>query len=159
MSDSVLINGKLFAWPSAKLKVAGEEFTGITAIKFGHALNSALAYGMGRAHAPRGRTGGKYEPEPIVLTMFVDSMVALQSRIAKLSKSGKSYGAPIFQMSLSFVEEGLDPVFVEFVDCKYQKESGSTEETAEATKYDVEIQPMRIKINGLYLFDDGGQAS
>lgn len=159
MSDPVYINGKVFSFASTKLKIDGEEFTGYRSIKWSHKIEEALAYGAGRAYKPRGRTSGKYNPEAITISMYIDSLNALRKQLAQRSRSGKSYGGVIFQMSLSFVEDGQTPHFVEFTDCRLTGESPSVDETAEATMIDVEIKPIGIKHDGLTLYDDGGTAS
>lgn len=155
MSDSLLINGHQHSWASVKIKIDGEEFTGLTSIKYADALESVLAYGMGRGHRPRGRSVGKYTIEPLVVTLWKSSAQALRAQLAKSSANGKSYGTVIFQVVLQFIEQGDTPITIEFQDCKWGKNSATDEEGTDPLKEEVEWQPTGILRNGLALYDVG----
>jgi hypothetical protein len=153
MADDVRVNGHQHSWGSTKFKVDGEEFTGVTSFDFGDKLESAMAYGTGKGHGPRGRSSGKYSCEPLVLVMWKSSAQALRAQLAKKSSSAKSYGKVIFQAVLQYVEAGDTPITVDFQDCKWAENKGTDEENPDPLKETVTVQPMRILRNGLALYE------
>lgn len=153
MADDVRINGHQHSWGSTKLKKDGEEYTGVTSIDYGDKLESVLAYGTGKAHGPRGRSSGKYTPDPLVLVMWKASAQRLRAELSKKSRSGKSYGKVISQWTLQFIEEGDDPITIDFQDCKWAENKATDEENPDPLKDTVTLQPMRILRNGLALFE------
>ncbi len=154
MSDSIRINGVQHSWSSTKLKIDGEPFYGITAINYGDALEVVKGYGMGRHHGPRGRSAGKYTVEPIAVKMFKSSAQALREQLAAKSPSGTSYGRTVFQMVLQFVEPDDSTITVEFEDCRWTKDSSTNEEGPDPLQEETEFDCMRIRRNGLVLYDD-----
>ncbi len=154
MADQLRINGVQHSWSSTKLKIEGETFTGITAINYGDALTPTKAYGMGRAHAPRGRTRGKYEPDPIEMTLFKGTAEELRTKLAELSESGTSYGIVEFQMVLQFVENDDTPCTIEFIDCRVSADKSSNEENPDPSVENWTLDVMRILRNGKALYDD-----
>lgn len=158
MSDPVYINGHQHSWGSVKFKIDGEEFSGLSAIKFSDKLEKTKAYGTGKAHGPRARSRGKYSTELVVITFFTGSAQLLRAHLAEKSENGTSYGNVTFQMTLQFIEEGDEPVTVDFQDCEFSSNDASVEENPDPTKEDVGIDVMRILRNGLSLFDGGAAA-
>lgn len=154
MSDSVRINGVQFSYSSASLKVNGETYTGWTAIAYGDALEVVKGYGAGRHHAPRGRSAGKYVPEPVRLTVWKSTGRELRAQIAQLSPTGTAIGRAEFPMVLTYAEDGEGPHTVEFDRCRYVKTSATTEESADPLKEEIEIDVMSIRRDGLTLYDE-----
>jgi hypothetical protein len=153
MADQIRVNGNLQSWGSIILKLADERFHGFDKISYGDELLTEDAYGMGKHHAPRGRTAGKYVCERSVLGGPKDTIEALRTAIAALSASGTSYGVPEFEVVVQFVEAGQTPMTVELVRCRIVKDSSSHEEGETAMKDELEIKPMYIRRNGRTLFD------
>ena len=56
MSDVIRVNGNQVSWGSIVLKFNGQRFYGFTSISFSDKRERVHAYGMGRHHAPRGRS-------------------------------------------------------------------------------------------------------
>lgn len=157
MADQVRVNGVQLSWSSSKLTIDNETFTGVTSISFGDALETAYAYGMGRSHGPRGRSAGKYTPEPLVLGMWKSSAQELRRMLSERAQQqgrGASYGKAVVPIVLQFIEADDTTVTVEFEECRYTKATESNEEGPDALKEDVEFSPMRIRRNGLVLFDE-----
>ncbi len=153
MADPVRVNGNLFSWGSIEVKAGGDVFTGFTKIAYADKRTRSKGYGMGRAQAPRGRTRGKYEVDPVTVTAHRDSVEALRTFLASKAADGKSYGNVVFQITVQYIDEGENPITDELVDCVWAGNSASNEEGADALTLDIEIDCMRIIWNGKTLFD------
>lgn len=141
------------SWGSLTVKVGdGTRLFGFTAISFADSRERVKAYGMGRAQAPRGRSRGKYATEPVGLTGWKGAVQALRQTLADAG-DGVSYGDTVFQIVAQYVEDDEDPITVEIEDCVLVKNTTSDEEGPDPLKEEVEIDCMRIRRNGLVLFD------
>ncbi len=154
MSDQIKVNGNVHSWGSIIFKVAGDRFYGFTSISYADKRERSKTYGMGKHHAPRGRTRGKYTTEPVKVKGPKDTCNALRKKLAELSQSGTSYGDTEFEIVVQYVESDLEPITVELADCTYVGTTTSDEESAEALTEEIEIDTMAIRRNGLALFDD-----
>jgi hypothetical protein len=154
MADTARVNGLQISWSSLVFKIDGEEYTGITKIGYADGLETSLAYGMGRHHAPRGRSAGKYTPEPLTITCWKSTAQAIREQLAALSPSGTSYGRAVVPISLQYVEPDDSVITVEFEECRYTKGTASNEEGPDNLSEDLEFSVLRIRRNGLVLFDE-----
>jgi len=152
MSDDLRVNGNQVSWGSLTVKVDGARLFGFTAISFADSRERVKAYGMGRAQAPRGRSRGKYATEPVGLTGWKVAIQALRKSLADAG-DGVSYGDTVFQIVLQYTEGEEAPITVEIEDCVFTKNTTSDEEGADPLKDEIEIDCMRIRRNGLVLFD------
>ena len=153
MADQIRVNGNLQSWGSIVLKVDGEPFTGFDSISYGDKLEMVKGYGMGRHHAPRGRTAGKYSVDPTKIRGYKSSWHAVREYLASRSRDGKSYGTVPFLVVVQFVEEGEVPMVVEIEGCKIAVQSTSHEEGPDPLKEEVELDSMLIRRNGKTLYD------
>jgi len=153
MADDVRINGNQHSWGSITVKVNEDRFFGFTSIGYSDQRERVKAYGMGRAQGPRGRSRGKYTTEPVTLAGWKDTMQALRKALADAG-DGESYGDTVFQIVVQYVEGDLDPITVELEDCVYVKNTTSEEEGPDPLKEECEIDCMRIRRDGLVLFDN-----
>lgn len=153
MSDEIRVNGNQHSWGSITVKVDGDRFFGFTSIGYADSRERVKAYGMGRAQAPRGRSRGKYATEPVTLTGWKGSMQQLRKALADAG-DGESYGDTVFQIVVQYVEADDTPITVELEDCVWTKNTASEEEGPDPLKEDAEIDCMRIRRNGLVLFDN-----
>lgn len=153
MTDPIRVNGNQLSWGSIICKIDQARVTGITSIKYGDSRERVKAYGMGRHQAPRGRSRGKYATEPVVITGWKDTIQELRRELALRSPDGKSYGDVEFQIVVQYVESDETPIIDEIEGCVWSKNSASNEEGADPLKEDVEIDCMKIRRNGLVLFD------
>lgn len=153
MADQIRVNSNLHSWGSIKLKVDGEQYYGFTSISFGDKRERVKAYGMGRHHAPRGRSSGKYTTDPVKLGGPKSSIQALRKSLAARAADGKSYGNVEFLIVVQYIEAGEEPMHVEIGRCVLTGNSSSDEENADPKSEEVEIDPMWITRNGLTLFD------
>jgi len=154
MGDQIRVNGNLHSWGSIVCKIGGERFFGFSAIKYADSRERVKAYGMGRHHAPRGRSRGKYSTEPVMLTGEKGSIQLLRKALADQASDGKSYGDVEFQIVVQYVESDDTPITVEIEDCVFTKNTTSDEEGPDPLKEEIEIDCMRIRRNGLVLFDE-----
>ena len=146
MSDEVRINGVQHSWASTILKIDGKPWHGIKAIGYSHKRTRTKSYGMGRAHAPRGRTSGKYEVEPLTITMETATARLLRDEMAQ--KAGtSSYGDAVFQVVLQYTE-GNSTITDELVDCAFESEGAKPEESPDPLYEEVTFDFMRLIRNG-----------
>ena len=153
MSDQVRINGNQHSWGSIVVKIDGDRYYGFTAIKYADSRERVKAYGMGRHHAPRGRSRGKYQVEPVGLTGWKSSIQALREALASKSANGESYGDVVFQIVVQYIEEDDTSITVELEDCVFVKNTSNDEEGPDPLSEEIEIDCMRIRRNGKTLFD------
>jgi hypothetical protein len=153
MADATRINGKQISWPSLKLTIGGESFTGVTSIGYADSLEVVKAYGMGRSHGPRGRSAGKYSVEPLTMTVWASTAQAIRALLAEQSPTG-AIGGAVVPIVLQYVEPDDTTITVEFEDARYTKATIANEEGADALSEDLEFDVMRIRRNGLTLFDE-----
>lgn len=154
MSDEIRVNGNLYSWGSIKLKVQGELFHGFTSITYADKRERVKGYGMGRHHAPRGRSAGKYSTDPVKLAGPKSTMQALRATLAALAPDRRSYGNVVFLIVVQYVEPGEIPMNVEIERCVLTGNSTTDEENPDPKAEEVEIDCMLIRRNGLTLFDD-----
>jgi hypothetical protein len=153
MSDAVRINGNQLSYGSITLKLAGVVYYGFTGLSYGDKRERVKAYGMGRHHAPRGRSRGKYTVEPVKLTGWKSSVAEARRALAQQAQGGLSYADIEFQITAAYTELDETPVFVEINRCVWVGSSESNEENPDPLKEEIEIDPMVIYRDGLTLFD------
>lgn len=153
MADVQRVNGKQISWSSMRIDVGSVRLFGFTGLTFSDKITEVLAYGMGASHAPRGRGAGKYEPEQSKLTGWKASMQALRAELAALSPNGKSYGYGSFTMTGQFISPDEEAITVELLDCRFVGDSSDHSESPDPLQDEAMIQPLRIKRNGLTLYD------
>ena len=153
MSDPISVNGNQHSWGSITVKFRGAIFYGFTDISYADARERVKAYGMGRHHAPRGRSRGKYTVENVKITGWIGSIQQLRHELA-LASGGKGYGDIEFQVIVQYYEEDDLPVTVELDRCVWAKNSHSASEDADPRKEEFELDCMYIRRNGLALFDE-----
>jgi hypothetical protein len=152
MADDIRINGVQHGWPSVSLKINGKAWYGIKSIKYGDKRTRGKTYGMGRAHAPRGRTSGKYEVDPVTLSIEKETARKLRDELAaKSTTGGTSFGDTVFQIVVQY-SEGSATITDELVDCTWSGDASSAEEGPDAIYDEVEFDCMRILRNGKSLF-------
>lgn len=154
MADRVRVNGNIVSWGSIKVRLADEEFHGFTTLSYGDKRERSYVWGMGKHHAPRGRTRGKYTPEPVKLGGPKSTIAALRDRLASLSDTGANYGDVSFAIVAQFVEADEDPQTVEVEDCVIVSDTSGHDESPDPLKDEIEISCMRIRRNGNTLWDD-----
>lgn len=160
MSDATRINGNLISWASLKVKLNGEPYSGITSIEYSDGRERAYAYGIGRHHAPRGMTAGKYTPEPCVITCWKSTAKAIREAVAKRAQDGRSYGSVTDNVLVVQYVEPTDAVItVEIQDAPITKIEASDEEGPEGLNEKITLAPMRIIRDGLTLYDSTEQGA
>lgn len=151
-NDDLRVNGNLIGWGSHILRIDQDRWYGITAIDWEQSRERAFGYGMNRAHAPIGRTPGKYIPGPLKMTMYKHTAQALRATLALSAVDGASYGNVAVPIFLQYAE-GENTTTLEFDDACVVKETGADEENPDPTKEVWEWSVTRILSDGLALFD------
>lgn len=154
MADQIRVNGNQLSWGSIRLVLDTETFTGFTGIAYADKRERVKAWGMGRHQAPRGRSSGKYTPDPVKLTGWKDSIQAFIAGLAQRAPDGSSYGNVEFTISVLYSKPPLPPTQVLITGCVIVGQSSSEEEGADPLKEELEIDCMAIRRNGLTLFDN-----
>jgi hypothetical protein len=153
MSDQLRINGNAVSWGSIILKLNGESFTGFTQISYGDKRERSHVWGMGRHHAPRARTRGKYTPDAVKISGPKGSAQALRNMLALKAVDGRSIGDVVFQINVQYVEVGDIPMNVLIQDCVLIGDASSHDEGPDYLKDELEVSCMRIWRNGQTLYD------
>jgi hypothetical protein len=112
---------------------------------------------MGRHHAPRGRSSGKYSTESVKLTGWKTSVANARAALAALAPDQRSYGNVEFMISVFYSELEEPNQDVQITGCVWIGSTVSEEESPDPLKEDVEIDCMAIKRNGFTLYDSTGE--
>jgi len=158
MADQIRINGNIVSWGSITLRVDDEIFTGFTSLSYSDKRERTKQYGMGKHHAPRARTRGKYTVEPVKLKGPKSTMHALRTKLASLSPDGNSYGDYEFHINTQYIEDFEPEMYVDIERCVYVGTSSSEEENPDPLQEEIEIDAMAIRRNGMTQFDGSGGA-
>lgn len=154
MGDSVRVNQNMYSWGSIVLKLPnGDRFYGFNSVSFADKRERVKVYGMGRHHAPRGRTRGKYSTDPVKLSGPKGTVHAFRLALATLATDGRSIGDVEFTANVQFVETGELPMDVLIERCVLSSDSSSHEENPDPLKDEIELDCMLIRRNGMTLFD------
>lgn len=152
MSDQIRVNGNQLSWGSISFYLNGDLYTGFTAISYGDKRERVKAWGMGRHHAPRGRSSGKYTPDNVKVTGWKASVQTFLQALA-LQSGTPTYGSTQFEIVVLYSEFTDLNVTVEINECLVTAVTASDEESPDPLKEDLEIDCMAISRNGLVLFD------
>ena len=156
--DPITVNDNQMCWGSIQLEVADDILYGFCGIKYSQKRERSKAYGAGTAHAPRGRTAGKYSAEAAI-TVWKSSAEAIRQKLAALDPKGSgSYGNTEFQVVCSFEEESEGLIQVVMYRCVVASTDANHEENPDPLKEDWPLDVMAISENGVTLLDnsDGG---
>jgi len=153
MSDQFRINGNMVSWASISLSAGINKYTGFNSITYGDKRERVEGYGMGRSHAPRGRSAGKYSTEVSKLRGPKSTIEALRSDLALLSPDQRSYGNIEFVCSVRFIEVGDTIMNVVLHKCVLITDMSQHEESPDPLFDEIEIKPLYIVRNGKTLFD------
>jgi hypothetical protein len=153
-TDQIRSTKNAFSWGSIKLKVAGDPYYGFTSISFGDKIERAFGYGLGAHHGPRTQSKGKYSTEPVKLKGYPESVQILRATLAELSETGNSYGGVEFSATAMRVERDKEPILVELLGCLWAENASSDEENPDPTMEEITFTCMKVKRNGLVLWDD-----
>jgi hypothetical protein len=153
MSDQVRVNGNVHSWGSIVLKLDGERYYGFDSVAYSDKRTRVKGYGMGRHQAPRHRSRGKYEVDPVKLRGTKASVQIFREALAAKSPDGVSYGDVEFEVMVQYIDTGEAPITVEIESCVWAENTSSDEESGDPLKEEFAADPMRIRRNGLTLFD------
>lgn len=153
MSDEIRVNGNVHSWGSIVLKIGDDRFFGFNQIGYADGRERSKVYGMGRHHAPRGRTRGKYTVEPVTLRGPKGTVQQLRDMLAQQA-GGSSYGDVEFEITVQYIEEDDTPITDVLEGCVWSKNSASHEEGPDALVDEIEADCMRIRRNDLVLYDE-----
>lgn len=155
MADEFRLNGHALSWGDLVFKIGNEKYRGFTAVSYDEKIERSLVYGMGKDHAPQGKTAGKYVPGAVKVKGRKSSVIRVRQALAALSPNGRSYGVPVFEASLQGISAGSNQAEIDtqFRRCQYAERSVSYEENADPLMEELIIVTEAIVENGLTLFD------
>lgn len=157
--DTVRINGFACGWGSTELKFGGERFHKFTAVDYGDKRTRTFIYTANKSQAPVGRAPGKYEPGVLKLTGPKFAIQDLKAYFAAQADDGKSYGNAIVPKATLQFLEGDNVMTVEFENVTWDSNANSHSESGDGMMTDIELQPERIKENGLTLYDSSEETA
>lgn len=157
MSDLLFVNGNLYSWSSTIFTIGTERFTGLTSVSYGQKRARTHGWGMSKAHKPRGRTAGKYTPEPLKIKCYPDTAQDIRTYLRSLSTDGRSYGNVSVDASLQLYEPTLGEIYRLFIGAALESETQSHEESADAVQEEWEFSIMAIMTDGLGTLYDSSQ--
>ena len=155
MSDPVRINGSLFSWSSVEFHIGDERITGVTAVEYGDNRERASAYGMNRSHAPIGQSHGKYQTDPVKVTVWKHTAKAIREALARATAGG--FGNAEFTIVVQYTETDLGSVVDTIRRCTLAKQASKAEENPDPLKEDIEFKCLSILWNGESLFDSSSE--
>lgn len=153
MSDQLRVNGSIASWGHIVLKIEGERYYGFDQISYADKRERVKGYGMGRHHAPRSRSAGKYSTDGVKLRGPKRTIQAVREHLASLSPDHASYGNVEFEIVVQYVTNDEPAQTDELERCVYVGSSTNHEESPDPLKEEIEIDTMLIRRNGLTLFD------
>lgn len=151
--DVVRINGNVYSWSSAILKIDGERLHGWSEANFSHKRERSFGYGSSRRHGPRARTAGKYTPEPLKLKMEKSTADALRVTLAQRALDSRSYGNVEVPIQLQLIEGLLPVTTYEMQRCVVVAETPAVIEGVDQIGEEWEWQVFHYLVNGLSLAD------
>jgi hypothetical protein len=171
MSIDVVRQGRVCSWSDNRFKVWDEVLTGVTKISYGVKRNRTLAYGQSRAHAPIGKTNGKFEPETLKVTMHRHTWsgvggysTGLRQSLMDQASDGKSIGnvdnIPILVQLYNPGGSSSGPVesTIEFQGCALVSDAKSIEENPDPEFVELEFIFERCIEDGATLYDSSEEA-
>lgn len=154
MADSIRVNGNQVSYGSITLKIDSDKYFGFKSLSYSDKRERVKSWGMGKHQAPRGRSRGKYTPDNVKLGGPKATIQELREALAAKSADGKSYGDVEFEIVTQYTESDEIPMTVEIERCVWAANSSSEEESADPLFEEIEIDCMKIRRNGLVLFDE-----
>ncbi len=154
--DTVRINGFACSWGDTELKFNGERFHKFTGVDYGDKRTRTFIWGTDKAQAPLGRGKGKYEPGILKVSGPKFAIQDLRAYFASQAADGVSYGDAIIPLvTLQFIEND-NVITIEFINVTWDNDNSSHSESGDGLTEDIELQPERIKRNGLTLYSSTG---
>lgn len=149
MFGDTRINDILYSWSSVVIKIDGIAYAGVSKVNYGDSRERAYGYGQGKNYGPQGQTGGKYTPDPVQLTLRLDSARLFLKALA--AKGAGSFGDASFDISVQYIEtaSSLVPVNDLIIGCRLSKVANAAEEKPDAATQDFEATCLRV------LWDEG----
>lgn len=157
MPDQIRINGNAHSWGSIILKIDGDRYHGFNSISYADKRERVMVYGMGRHHAPRGRTRGKYSCEPVKIGGPIGSAEAFRAMLGLRAVGGIAIGDVEFTITVQYIEIGTEIPITDVLNrCCLVGNSGSREENPDPLRDELEFSCFTILRNGRMLFDPTG---
>lgn len=135
-----LINGVRHSFSSIILKLQGQVFIGFKSIEYSRTRSRGIA--QGNHPDPLGKTRGKNEYKATV-ELYLAEWNAFQAKL------GAGYGDKFFHVTVSYAESGFDNITDSILGCTMDTTDGGGSEGTDPSTRKFEINPLKIKFNGL----------
>lgn len=153
MADAQRVNGFEVSWGDIYVKLGEDRYYGISEIAYGDKRTRSKSYGMGRSHAPRGRTAGKYEVDECTMKMLKKSTKELRAALAANAQDSKSYGSVSFQIVVQYAGADGEVQTDTLHECTLSGDNNSHSEGPDPLYDNLTVDVMRIDRDGLTLYD------
>lgn len=158
MADLVRVNGNDLSWGSIIVKVGDVPFYGFTEVSYGDKRTREYGYGLGRHHAPRSKSAGKYEPDMLVIKGHKRSVSALLDALQALAEQQgfSSFADAQFQTVVQYIEN--DAEHTDIIDgCTVESVKDAHTEGPGLLMQDIEARPMTVERDGKVMFSRSAQ--
>jgi hypothetical protein len=128
-----------YSFTSLVAKIAGDEYSP-KSVKYGDSMERAMV--EGNHPVPLAQTRGVYKPDSGSIELYLADFIVLQKKL------GKKFYDTVFQVTVSYAEEGSDTITDTLVGCRFTKREADNSQGNEALTRPLEFQPLYIKWNG-----------
>lgn len=148
---SYLINGIAFSYASAQVEISCPatglsvdlENVGLTAINF-------------KRERDRGEPGRGGHPDPLFkvrgqnkYTASLKAYKSVRDYIVEEVLGGAGHGDRVFNITVTFLENGLDAKIVEIRMCTWDTDGSDNQKGTDPTEVEVQLSPLKILFDGL----------
>lgn len=131
--DVVRIQGNQYDQGSTELKIGNVPIYGYASIDWDHKRERQKSITAGKDRRPKGRTGGKYTPGTLKMSVRRDTASQIKLLLAARVPDGQSYGdADDVPIVLQYVEDvsNQSPTTCEFNQCALVSDGGKSDDSS-----------------------------
>lgn len=150
--DLMRVNGRLVSRASVIFKIDDVPIYGVVSIDWDQGRPHAKGMGLKKSGPPLGRTSGEYEAGMLKVRFFTHTAQTVRKNLAERVDDGRSYGNAVVDATLE-IDEPEFPQLTEFFEITVEKETSGIPEGPEATAVDFEFSMMKLREDGLTLYD------
>lgn len=149
-------NGVAYDWGDIIIKPMGQQYEGITGIKYGQKRTRPKLTGNTRDRKPIGIGRGKTEADDATLTCWKSTAAQIRADAAAYAAAnnnsdGTSYGDAIFPITVQYSADDGSIITDELIDCWIAGDDSQNEDNADALKEEMPLGVSAMTRNGLTL--------
>lgn len=139
-----MVNGCYYSFASIEAKFKGQIFLGIKSINYNRTRSRAKP--RGTHPDPLGKTRGDNE-YTADCEMYLPEFAAFVRNVIG-SDDLKGYGDVFFDVTVTYNEEGLEPIVDEIIGCSIDSTDASNSQGTDATTRKFDLNPIKIRYFG-----------